>query len=58
MELDSTKASKECIIAICTILYAYKDLELSDCINLTDFVPEPHPLIDKKQISQALREYV
>lgn len=58
LELDSTKVSEVCVLAICTIMYAYKDLELSECINLSDFVPEPHPLINKKQISPALREYV
>lgn len=55
LEVDSNKISEACVLAICTIIYAYKDLELSDCINLSDFVPDPHPVIDKKQISQALR---
>lgn len=58
LEVDPNKISEACMLAICTIIYAYKDLELSDCINLSDFVPEPHPVIDKKQISQGLREYV
>lgn len=58
METDSNKISKTCVLAICTIIYVYKDLELNSCINLTDFVPEPHPVIDKKQISEPLRDYV
>ena len=58
LENNSNKISQACVVAICTIIYSYKELELTEIINLSDFVPEPHPVIQKKQISQPLREYV
>lgn len=52
------KLSEKCIIAICTILYCYEPLHLSECFKMDDLIPKPHPTIKVEQISDPFREYV
>lgn len=58
LEKNPGQLSQNCTLAICTILYSYDALQLKDWVNLQDIIPDPRPKIDKKYISEPLREYI
>ena len=55
---DQSKITNQCFTAICSIVFCYEAMHLEDCIQLSDFIPEPYPKISKSQLTDVLQIYM
>lgn len=43
LEVDPSKISNKCVVALNTLIFTYSHLQLSQFVDLNELVPEPHP---------------
>ena len=53
---EPSKASNDCIIAVSSVIYCEELLK--EMVDLSEFIPEPRPMIGKQHISPRLQKYI
>jgi hypothetical protein len=58
LETAPGSISNECLLSISSIIHVYEPLGLNEFVSLSEFVPEPYPIIDNSKIRPLLQRYL
>ena len=58
LENNPTKISNECVLAINTLIFVYDKMQLKEFVNLSEFIPEPHPTVPIQKTAPAIQKYL